>query len=143
MNFFDCEHYCLNYYTKEGGWCSGMVSSNGHTTWCTALPEGGGWDEITNGDNDNIGSPYISNYGIPACNQCYLDWAVHIMLPNKSEMILPCFYSDSKYQLKEPVTIDRHLYNHIRYRIVKVENEGYYLEGDGPPIFVILLSKHG
>lgn len=65
---FDCEQLCATHHTQPNGWCAGLTSSNGHCTWCTALPQEGDWDVITNGDNEAISPPYITESGKPACN---------------------------------------------------------------------------
>ena len=67
MITFNCEQSCATHHSN-GGWCSGLTSSNGHCTWCTALPQEGDWDDITQGDNESIFPPYIMESGKPACN---------------------------------------------------------------------------
>lgn len=67
MTTFNCEQSCGTYHLN-GGWCAGVTSSNGHSTWCTALPLEGSWDDITNGDSEGISSPYVMESGKPACN---------------------------------------------------------------------------
>lgn len=57
----DCTDLC-----KNATGCSGLVSSNGHTTWCTPLPKEGDWDNICNYDLEGICPPHF-NDGKPMC----------------------------------------------------------------------------
>jgi len=68
MTSFDCKGKCANHH-ENGGWCAGLTSSNGHSTWCTALPQTGNWADITGEDwDETIYPPYVMESGNPACN---------------------------------------------------------------------------
>lgn len=140
MTDFDCAQYCLNYHTKENGWCSGLTSSNGHSTWCTALPNEGDWDAITNGDNDGIQPPYTTEYDLPACNQASLEWSVALRIEDGAELLLPCYYSNNTYSLKQQVELYGAIYNRVQYF---VRENSYFLVGTSVRQRVTLLHKKG
>jgi hypothetical protein len=58
---------CLDVCANAKG-CAGVVSSNGHTTWATQLPEEGDWNVICGNDMDNISAPYVTTDGGYFCN---------------------------------------------------------------------------
>lgn len=58
---------CLEICANATG-CSGLTSSNGHSTWCTPLYNDSNWDEVCNYDMEGISAPYIMESGQPACN---------------------------------------------------------------------------
>ena len=55
--------------------CAEIISSNGHSTWMTALPADGSWAEIVNNDFDNIFKPSSNSDGSVECAQ--FTWATN------------------------------------------------------------------
>jgi hypothetical protein len=63
MANFNCSEFC-----KKAEICDQVVSSNGHSTWCTPLYKTDDWATVCNYDFEGISAPYIMESGKPACN---------------------------------------------------------------------------
>ena len=71
MSCSNCQHSKTHNAT-----CAEMISSNGHSTWHTALPANGSWEEIVGGDFDNIFEPTANEDNSVQCAQ--FKWATSV-----------------------------------------------------------------